>query len=114
MEFIKCCTYKNIQKKFILLYTLNVSDILFTLVLLRTGLFRESNVIMLKIVEEPVISLVVKLLLVGFLVFVLYKRMVDATDKQLKISNMIINGMVAVYGIINLFHISYMFLYISI
>ena len=75
VEFIKDCTYKNIQKKFILLYSLNISDILFTLVLLQTGLFREVNGVMAQVVENPIISLWLKVVLVGSLVFIICKRM---------------------------------------
>lgn len=110
MEFIKNYTYKNIQKKFILLYSLNVSDIIFTLLLLQTGFFREANGIMVKVVENPMMALLLKVVLVGVLVFIICRRMVSATAKQLKISNIIISGAVAVYGIVNLLHISYVFL----
>jgi len=110
MEFIKNYTYKNMQKKFILLYSLNVSDIIFTLLLLQTGFFREANGIMLKVVENPMMALFIKVVLVGVLVFVICRRMASATDKQLKISNIIISGAVAVYGMINLLHIAYVFL----
>ncbi|MBU3106276.1 DUF5658 family protein [Clostridium gasigenes] len=114
VKFIKDSSYKNIQKKFILLYSLDISDIIFTLLLLQTGLFREFNGIMAQVVEKPMFSLCLKVVLVGAFVFIICKRMVSATEKQLRISNVIISGAVAVYGIINLLHISYMFLYLSI
>ena len=114
MEFIKSYTYKNIQKKFILLYSLNILDIIFTLLLLQTGLFREANGLMIQVVEKPIWAFLLKVVLVGVLVFSIYKRMANATNRQLKISNIIISGAVAIYGIINLLHMSYVFFYMSI
>ncbi|WP_394371253.1 DUF5658 family protein [Clostridium baratii] len=40
-----------------LLYFLNVTDIIFTLLLLKTGMFKESNSVMVNIVESPAWSL---------------------------------------------------------
>lgn len=114
MEFIKDYTYKNIRKKFILLYSLNVLDIIFTLLLLRTGLFKEINGTMVGIVENAMLSLFLKIVVVGILVFAVAKRMLEATNKQLRISNVIISFMLLIYIIINLMHISYVLIYISI
>lgn len=114
MEFIKDYTYKNIRKKFILLYSLNVLDIIFTLLLLRTGLFKEINGTMVGIVENAMLSLFLKIVVVGILIFVVAKRMLEATNKQLRISNIIISFMLLIYIIINLMHISYVLIYISI
>lgn len=114
MELIRDYKYKNIQRKFVLLYSLNVSDILFTLMLLQTGLFKEVNGAMIEITKNPMLSIFLKVVVIGVLVFIICKRMRKATEKQLKISNVIISGAVAIYGIINLLHISYLFLYIGI
>lgn len=114
VQFIKCCTYKNIQKKLILLYSLNISDILFTLVLLKTGLFREANGIVAGFVGNTALSLFIKIVFVGILLFVIFKRMESATVKQLKKSNIIIDIAIGAYIIINLMHLSYVLLYILI
>ena len=114
VQFIRCCTYKNIQKKFILLYSLNISDILFTLVLLKTGLFREVNGIVAEFVGNTALSLFLKIVLVGILIFIIFKRMESATEKQLRKSNIIIDIALLSYIIINLMHLSYVLLYVII
>lgn len=114
MEFIKNYKYETIQKKFILLYILNISDVLFTLALIETGFFKEANVVMVNIVENTILSLVLKVVVVGALIFIIYKRMAEATEKQLRISNLMINGVIVIYGIINLMHITYVVIYINI
>ncbi|MBY0756499.1 DUF5658 family protein [Clostridium sardiniense] len=112
--FIKGYSYTNIKKKLQLLYILNISDIILTLILLKTGLFKEVNGIMVNIVENPLISIFIKVGLVGLLIYYLIKRMTNATNKQLLISNFILNGALGIYCIINLMHISYIFLYLII
>lgn len=114
MEFIRSYNYETIQKKFILLYSLNISDILFTLILVETGLFREANVVMIKVIENTMFSLLLKVVVVGILIFIIYRRMAGATEKQLRISNIIINGAITIYEIINIMHIINLILYVSI
>lgn len=89
--FIKGYSYENIKKKIQLLYFLNVTDIIFTLILLKTGMFKEANGVMVNIVENPTLSIMVKVVIIGLLLYYLVKRMLMATDKQLYISNYIIN-----------------------
>ena len=43
IAFIKNYEIESMKKKFILLYLLNVTDIIFTLLLLQTGYFSEVN-----------------------------------------------------------------------
>lgn len=82
MNFIKSFSYINIRKKF-LLYILNVADILFTLLLLKTGLFEEANGVMAGIAIDPIKSILIKVVIVGILLYIVYKRMNKATLKQL-------------------------------
>lgn len=85
---------------------------IFTLALLKTGMFKEVNGIMLSIVENHLLSIFIKVVLVGLLIYYLIKRMTNATNKQLLASNFILNGALGIYLIINLMHISYIFLYL--
>lgn len=112
--FIKENSYINIKKKLQILYLLNVSDIILTLVLLKTGLFVEANRAMVNIVESPFASILLKVGLVGALIYYLIKRMNKATEKQLKISNYIINAAISIYSIINLMHLFYICMYLYI
>ena len=112
--FIKGYSYKNIKKKIQLLYFLNVTDIIFTLLLLQTGMFKEGNSVMVNIVENPTLSIMVKVVIIGLLLYYLVKRMLMATDKQLYISNYIINGSLGIYTIVNLIHIVYIIMFLMI
>lgn len=93
------------------MYFLNVTDIIFTLLLLKTGMFKEANGVMVNIVENPVLSLMIKVVIIGFILYYLTKRMLMATNKQLYISNYIINGALGIYSIINLMHIIYIVMF---
>lgn len=105
ITFIKSNTLSNIKCKFLLLYLLNVLDIFFTLALLRTGYFQEVNPVMQSMIEDPILSLIVKLLLPALLLIYLSLRITQATPRQLKIANYLINAMNLVYFIIFCFHI---------
>lgn len=114
LKYIKCHTLPNIQRKLILLFILNALDIIFTLILLSTGLFIEANIFMANIIESPVVALGLKFGLVGGLVAIEYKRIKQATERQLFWSNVIINTMLVVYAIINIIHLAWCLLYIYV
>jgi hypothetical protein len=109
--FITNYTLENIKHKLLILYLLNVTDIIFTLLLLSTGLFIEANVLMAKAVQSLCASFVLKILLPGALLFCLYIRMKKASENQLKKSNIVLNVATAVYALINTFHLIYLLLF---
>lgn len=111
---LKTFSYEIIKKKLQILYILNVTDIILTLALLKTGLFKEANGAMVNIVESPITSIILKIGLVGALIYYLIKRIAKATEKQLKISNYIINCALGIYYIINLMHLFYICMYLYI
>lgn len=92
----------------------NVTDIIFTLLLLKTGMFEEANSVMVNIVESPTWSFIIKVIIIGLLLYYLVKRMLMATNKQLYISNYIISVALGVYTIINLMHIIYIVMFLVI
>ncbi|WP_347452271.1 DUF5658 family protein [Clostridium baratii] len=112
--FIKEYSYENIKKKIQLLYFFNVTDIIFTLLLLKTGIFKEANGVMVNIVENPVLSIIIKVIIIGLLLYYLIKRMLMATNKQLYVSNYIISVALGIYTIINLMHITYIVMFLVI
>lgn len=67
----------------------------------------EANGAMVNIVESPFISILLKVGLIGALIYYLIKRIAKATEKQLKISNHIINIALGIYFVINLMHLFY-------
>lgn len=101
-----------VRYKFAIIYGLNVMDILFTLVLLGTGEFFEGNVLMEPIVANASASIALKVLLPIVLIYCLLRRMRDATERQLKISNIFINICLILYVAINISHISGLGLYL--
>jgi uncharacterized membrane protein SirB2 len=105
ISFIKNYDLNNIKSKFMLLYTLNVLDIISTVLLLTTGLFMEGNYFMTGIVSNPWLCGVIKFLMPGILLFWVFIRMKSATQGQLRKSNIFINTALGLYLLINLSHL---------
>ncbi len=105
IAFIKNNSLIILKKKFILLYLLNVTDIIFTLLLLQTGYFTEINVFMTGIVQRPLISLLLKVVFPAFLLYYLYKQIMNADPDQLRIANIAINISLTVYTMVNISHL---------
>jgi hypothetical protein len=103
--FLRNYTLENIKIKFIVLYVLNVTDIIFTLLLWNTGLFTEVNIIMAGILNNYMVSLLTKLGLPAALLSVVFVRMRRASEMQLKQSNYIILAVLVFYSFINILHI---------
>lgn len=101
----------SIRKKFIFIYLLNVSDILFTLQLLQTGAFVEGNFFMKGVVQSGFLSLVIKIGIPALLLYIISIRIKSATERQLVIGNRLINGCLALYAAINLSHVLWIILY---
>lgn len=119
LVLLRRCDLKAIKLKLTTIYILNISDIIFTLILIKTGLFIEGNFFMSQIIGNSSLVLAIKVIIVGALLAILYKRMETATNKQLAISNVFINSCMGFYILINLSHIiwaflSFFFFYIGI
>ena len=111
LPILKKYDLKNIKIKFIIIYILNVTDILFTLFLLKSGAFMEANIFMRKILQYKEISFILKLGLPLILLYVLYKRLKHANNKQLIIGNILINICTLSYALINFSHLFWIFYY---
>lgn len=105
IAFIKNYKLEMIKRKFILLYVLNVTDIIFTVLLLQTGYFSEVNIFMIKAVQNPVASILLKIILPAILLFYIYKRMNDTDVIQLKTANVAVNISLTIYTLVNLSHL---------
>jgi hypothetical protein len=105
ITFIKNYTLETIKKKFILLYFLNVMDIIFTVSLLQTGYFAEVNIFMVKAVQSPVASILLKIILPAILLYYLYRQIKNADTSQLKASNVAVNISLTIYCLVNLSHL---------
>ena len=113
IAFINGYTLKNLRVKLLILYILNIFDIIFTILLLNTGYFMEVNVFMARVVQNPIVCFTLKIMLAGFLLVILYKRMKNATEKQLKRSNVFINSILFIYSFINILHLFNICLFFS-
>lgn len=105
LTFIKNCTLESIRKKFILLYILNVTDIIFTVLLLQTGYFAEVNLLMIKAVQSPAASILLKVVLPAFLLYYIFKRIKASDAFQLKTANIAANISLSIYSLVNLSHL---------
>lgn len=107
LAFLKNHNLKLIRHKLILVYMLNVSDIVFTQLLLGTGYFMEANIFMRSLVENQWGSFLTKTVFVLLLLTFIWFRIGDATEKQFITSNKIINACLIFYFIINFSHITW-------
>lgn len=112
MRFIKENNLDVIRKKLILIFILNVTDICFTLILLSTGAFSEGNPVMSTIVHNKSLSIMFKIFVPLVLLIYIYLRIKKATDRQLLISNIIINIGIVFYIVVNLSHMFWTGLYV--
>lgn len=101
----------SIRKKFVFIYLLNVSDIIFTLLLLQTGAFVEGNFFMRGVVQSNTLSFVMKLGVPALLLCIIYVRIKKATERQLAAGNLLINVCLVLYVAINISHIFWIILY---
>lgn len=111
MLFFKTYTFENIKYKLLILYLLNVTDILFTTLLLSTGLFMEANFLMANAVQSLFASFILKIVLPVVLLLYIYIRIKKASEIQLKQSNIILNIITGIYVIINISHLIWFLLF---
>jgi hypothetical protein len=105
IAFIKNYNLEAIKKKIILLYLLNVTDIIFTILLLQTGYFAEVNIFMVKTVQSPIASILLKVIFPAMLLYFIYKEMKTAEDQQLRVSNIAVTISLTIYSLVNLTHL---------
>jgi hypothetical protein len=101
-----------IRIKLMIIYLLNLSDIIFTIVLLDTGYYMEANYLMRNVVEDVALSFAIKGIVPFILITMLAVRIKKADDRQKKISNIVINGCLLYYGLINISHLLWSILYL--
>lgn len=104
-HFIKQSSLSTIKTKLIILYIFNVSDILLTLILVRTGLIIEANPVMAPIIENSFATFFVKGIIPALLFIYLYYRLQSATPKMIKLTNFCIFILLGFYFFINCLHL---------
>ena len=104
-SFITNSNLSNIKIKFFILYFLNFTDIIFTIILLDTGYFIEGNPFMKQFIGNTLLSLGIKIIVPALLLILIYYRIQSATFTQLKKSNRLILIGLSIYTLVNLSHI---------
>lgn len=113
ISVLKTSDLCSIRRKLITIYILNATDIILTILLVNTGIFLEANMVMAPLVNNrQLLCIIVKVVIPFVLILWVYQRMKEATEKQLYQSNIIINGCVIFYGLINVSHVVWSILYI--
>ncbi len=105
LAFIKDYSLDNLKNKLFVLYVLNITDIIFTLLLLNTGFYIEANILMISAVQSYAASFCLKVLLPAILLLYVFYRLKSANERQLRNSNIMISGITVVYAFINLSHL---------
>ncbi|MFZ5352977.1 MAG: DUF5658 family protein [Bacillota bacterium] len=105
LAFIKDYSLQKIRIKLVILYALNVSDLLLTLLLISTGCFIEANYLVASLMRNPAICLLAKIALPAVLLLHIFLRIKKATVAQLLSSNKIVLAAAALYVLINLSHL---------
>lgn len=105
ITFIKDHKLVTIRKKIIILYLLNVTDIIFTLSLLKTGLFREINIFMANAVESLLMSVILKVVFPAGLLYYLYRTICLSDRDQLRMANVGLLISLTIYSLVNISHI---------
>jgi hypothetical protein len=108
---LKSCSHTDIRNKMILVYLLNVTDIIFTLILCSTGCFMEANPLVAVFTSNSIAAILVKAALPALLLGYLYVRMKKASPEQLKKANTAVVLLMIVYALINISHITWLTLY---
>lgn len=96
-RFVKSYDFNAIRRKLVAIYLLNITDIVFTLLLFKTILFSEVNPIMAKVISNQTGSVLLKITLPLLLIVYILMRMQKADIKQLKQANVVITGCLALY-----------------
>lgn len=111
-KFIKACTLKSIRIKLWLIYFLNLTDVIFTIFLINTGYFTETNLIMKNVINNSIISISIKGLVPLFLIVILCLRIKKASTRQLYLSNILVMICFLCYTVVNMSHILWTILYL--
>lgn len=112
IKLLKDLSQNKLRDKLTLLYILNAVDIVFTFGLLKTGLFKEMNSIMVGVVEDPFLSIMIKLIIPAFLIIYILTKLEDVSHTNLKLCHICVNIVLIVYTLIALMHIGYFCLFL--
>lgn len=99
---------KKLIQKFLFLYLLNCTDILFTYTFLKTGDFYEANPLMRHIVTNPYLCLLIKVILPGLALLLLFYYLMQNTKPLSSFCQWATNFIILMYILINSLHVYYL------
>jgi hypothetical protein len=101
------CSPALLKKRLTALYILNALDIVFTFTLLKTDLFYEANFFMSPIVENALLSILIKLVIPALLIIYLLFELDGLIASHLKVGSICIHFVLLVYTAILFLHLYY-------
>ena len=106
-NIIKDYNLNGVKKKLIIIYILNVIDIVFTIALIKSGWFAEANGFMQSLVQSTLMSYVVKITIPAILLFYIYMRVKNSDKKTLKMTNIGLLIPLIMYIGVDILHVMY-------
>jgi len=106
-NFIKNYNLNGVKKKLIIIYILNVIDIVFTIALIKSGWFTEANGFMQSLVQSTLMSYVVKITIPATILFYIYMRVKNSDKKTLKMTNIGLLIPLIMYIGVDVLHVMY-------
>ncbi len=103
--FMQRCTSSGVRIRMLLLYALNILDMVATKFLMQTGKFREMNPVMALALQSDWATLLLKLLLPAALMVYLDRRLRFADTHHLKLTARVLEVLIFVYCIVSLLHL---------
>ena len=107
---------KVLYTNLIILYMLNISDLLFTKFLLGKApeLFFEANVLLKQVIYGNVMPYILKIWFMAMLLIFWYSRTKHDDPKQLKKSILISRIAVMIYGVVNILHFVNLYIFFTL
>lgn len=107
LYFLTNASIPNLKIKLTWIYILNALDILFTFGLLKTGLFLEVNFLMLTVVDNALLSILIKLIIPAFLMVYILINLDELPHIHLPLCNFAITVVFIIYSLLTCLHLSY-------
>lgn len=106
---------EKLAKNLKLLYLFNLLDLFFTktLLFLAPNMFMEANGFLAPIIEG-VMPYILKIIIFALVLLYWYKRSFSSDSRQLKLSINASKVCLIIYGLINIFHLIYTFMFLYI
>ncbi|MFA9422998.1 MAG: DUF5658 family protein [Sedimentibacter sp.] len=95
----------TISKKLLLIYVLNISDVIFTIFLINSTYFVEANPLLAAFSYTPHTMFLFKAIVPGLLLLFVYIIINHISKKQFTLCNKLINFSLIAYTLVNILHL---------